>query len=304
MDVKTLIEGVINDLTDDAPISRILLKAQAISHFLDLQEFSEWIKLEQNGYPEGTAIPDYRRCRCAAKVNFTQGVKRVSNLDVPIDAIPDETTRKVLSNLFFAEPISELEQLFAGASPEGVLTVLAPAYAYQTVKAIFPYADIESLWKVAPASVVSGVVDRVKSKMLAFFLELDKKNKLGIDFNQLEGKKEAKQIMNQTINAGIYHAGNGDITVSGSSVSNSVNTPLSDTEINDIRAFLSSIKGNGELDGNPDAQEELSTVSDEIEKEKPSRKIIRKSLLFLKDVATRTGAILSAQAISGALGII
>lgn len=304
MDVKTLIEGAIEDLTGNASISSIMLKAQAISQLLDLQEFAEWVNLEQNGYPEGTAIPEYRRCRCAAKADLTQGFKRITNLDVPIDAIPDKTAQKVLSYLFLAEPISELEQMVAGASPEGVLSVVAPAYAYQKAKAIFPYADIDSLWKVAPVSIVRGVVTRVKSKLLAFFLELDKQSNIGIDFNHLEGKKEAKHIMNQTINAGIFHSGSGDITVSDSTVKNNVNTPLSETDISAIRSILSSIRENGELSNDQDAQEELSTVSDEIEKAQPNRKIIKKSLLFLKEVAVRTGAMLSSQAIIRLLGIV
>ena len=40
MDVKDLIDNTIRDLTEDAPISGIMLKAQAISSFLGNKNFA------------------------------------------------------------------------------------------------------------------------------------------------------------------------------------------------------------------------------------------------------------------------
>ena len=211
MDVKVLINSIIEDLTSNESISKIMLKAQAISFSLEVDEFSKWVRLEQNGYQKGEDIPEYRRTRCSAKVNLTQGFKQVTNLDVPVDAIPDKRAQEMLSYIYFTEPITELEILAKDATSEGLLQVIAPAYAYQKARAIFPLADIDMLWKVVNVTAASGVVEKVKSRLLDFFLQLDQKTQLGVDFDKLEGKQEAKQVMNQTINAGIYHSGTGDV---------------------------------------------------------------------------------------------
>lgn len=304
MDIKVLIESVIKDLTEDSPISRIMLKAQAISFSLEVAEFSEWVQHEQNGYSKGIPIPDYRKCRCSAKVNLTQGFKHYSNLDVPIDAIPDKMAQEMLSFIYFSEPISELEKMSIDASPDGLLTVVAPAYAYKKANAIFPMADIDMLWKVINVSAASSIVEIVKSKMLSFFLELDKRAQLGVDFNQLEGRNEAKQVLSQTIYAGIYHSGGGDLTITNSEIISKFNSPLTSKDLEIVRELVSSLKESDEFLSNMDAKEELSVLEEEINKEKPSRKVIKKTLLFLKDVAIRTGAILSSQAITRALGIV
>lgn len=174
MESKELIDNIIRDLTNDAPISCVMLKAQAIASTLGLTNFAEWVKKEQNGYMKDDEIPDYRKTQCSAKVNLTQGWKSVSNLDVTIDALSDKTSREMLSYICFSDPISEIENLAYNSSPEGKLKVVAPAYAYSKVKEIFPYADIDLLFKIANVTVASGVVERVKSRMLDFFLELDK----------------------------------------------------------------------------------------------------------------------------------
>ena len=298
MEAKELIDSIISDLTNDAPISRIMLKAQAIASTLELNEFAEWVKREQNGYVKGDDIPDYRRTQCSAKVNLTQGFKIITNFDVPVDAISDKTAREMLSFIYFSDPIAEIENLASNSSPEGMLKVVAPAYAYSKVREIFPYADIDMLWKIANVTVASGVVERVKSRMLDFFLELDKKQKIGIDFNQLEGKKEVAQVLNQTINAGIYYSGTGDVNTVNSVVANTM--AFDKAVLTDI---IDKIRSCQELDGNSDAEDELSIIEDELKKGAPRPKLIKKSLLFLKDVAVNIGANIAAQYITDALGL-
>lgn len=301
MEAKELIDSIIRDLTEDAPISRIMLKAQAIASALGIDEFSKWVKNEQNGYKKGDDIPDYRRTNCSAKVNLTQGWKMVTNFDVPVDALSDITTREMLSYIYFSDPISEIENLAIKASPDGMLKVVAPAYAYAHVREIFPYADIDMLWKITNVTAATGVVERVKSRMLDFFIELDKKQKLGIDFNLLEGKQTVAQVMNQTINAGIYYSGTGDVNAYNSTIGNNVTSNSFDKEA--LAALIENIRNSHEMDGNTDAEEELTVIEEELTKTEPRPKIIKKSLLFLKDVAVNIGANIAAQYITNALGL-
>ena len=302
MDIKELIGSVIRDLTEGAPISRIMLKAQAIAFSLDVPEFSDWIRHEQNGYVSGEVIPEYRRCLCSAKVNLTQGFKFFSNWDVPIDAIPDRAAQEMLSYSYFPNPISEIETMVSKSNRESMLKEVAPSYAYRKVGVIFPYANVDMLWKVIDISAASGIVDRVKSQMLDFFLALDKQAKLGIDFNQLDGKREVANVLNQTINAGVCHCGSGSIVTSDSIVGNNMLTSTIDVE--GLKKLIGEVRGSKEFDENEEAQNELSSIEAELEQAQPRRKVLRRSLLFLKGLASDIGASLAAQYIASALGIL
>lgn len=302
MDVKDLIDSIIRDLTEDAPISRIMLKAQAISSFLGNKDFAAWVKNEQSGYGKGSELPEYRKCGCSAKVNLTKGFEHITNLDVPIDAIPDKQTRKLLSTMYFSEPISEIERLSLTDKTEGMLRMVAPVYAYAKVNEIFPYSNVDMLWMIANVSAASGVVDKVKSKMLDFFLELEKKQKLGIDFNKLEGRNEVAHIVNQTINAGIYNADRGVVNVSNSTVGNNVSVTNFDKDT--LSEYIKLIRECNDLKGNADAEEELAVIDNEIRSENSSSKVIKRSLLFLKDISVNIGASVAAEYIIKALELL
>ncbi len=298
MEAKELIDSIIRDLTNDAPISRIMLKAQAIASNLELNDFAEWVKKEQNGYVNGDDIPEYRRTHCTVKTNLTQGFKIITNFDVPVDALSNKTAREMLSYIYFPDPISEIENLASNSSPDGILKVVAPAYAYNKVKEIFPYANIDMLWKITNVTAASGIIERVKSRMLDYFLELDRKQKLGIDFNQLEGKKEAQQVMNKTINAGVYYEGTGDVNIDNSVVANTISFDKAK-----LSGLIEQIRECRELDDNIEAEDELSIIEKELRKIEPRPRFIKKSLLFLKDIAINIGANVAAQYITSALGL-
>lgn len=50
MDKKELINMLILDLAQDAPMSHVMLMAQAVSFELQNKLFSDWIRKEQRGY--------------------------------------------------------------------------------------------------------------------------------------------------------------------------------------------------------------------------------------------------------------
>ena len=50
MDKKELINKLILDLAQDAPMSQVMLMAQAVSFELQNKLFSDWVRKEQRGY--------------------------------------------------------------------------------------------------------------------------------------------------------------------------------------------------------------------------------------------------------------
>lgn len=122
--------------------------------------------------------------------------------------------------------------------------------------------------------------------------------KLGIDFNQLEGEKTVEQVMNTTINAGVYYEGTGNVNIDKSIFASNIS--FNKFAISNL---INKIRNCKELESNKDAEDELITIENELNKATPSSKIIKKSLLFLKDVAVNIGANMAAQYITSALGL-
>lgn len=112
MDKKVLIDKLLLDLADDAPMSKLMLKAQAVSFELKNQKFSIWVRNEQRGYKDGESIPKYREVECILKVDIFipfQGI--VTNFTIPVDLIKDKTIRQFLSSTKLALSLSELEDI-------------------------------------------------------------------------------------------------------------------------------------------------------------------------------------------------
>lgn len=87
--LKSLVDSVISDLTENKSIESILLKTQTISHYLKDEEFSTWIKHEMNGYrDEKYSLPSYRKINCIVKVDISQSFGRmVKNYPFPCNTL-------------------------------------------------------------------------------------------------------------------------------------------------------------------------------------------------------------------------
>lgn len=95
--LKSLVDSVISDLTENKSIESILLKTQTICHYLKDEEFSTWIKHELNGYGDDEyPLPDYRKINCIVKVDISQPFGRMAkNYPFPCEYVKDEKIENV-----------------------------------------------------------------------------------------------------------------------------------------------------------------------------------------------------------------
>ena len=125
MDIKKLIESIIEDLVNDVPISKILLKAQTIAYTLNNEEFKKWIEQEQNGYPNKKSIPDYRVIPCSIKVDIALPFQRIyRNYLIPSDFIQDKQDRDFLCVARITESISSLENMITDLDSQKTLAIV------------------------------------------------------------------------------------------------------------------------------------------------------------------------------------
>ena len=282
MDIRKIVEGVIEDLSNDVSIAKIMLKSQLIASVLDDANFTQWIENEQSGYDFGTILPKYRKVGCGLKAHISipfQGI--LQNFEIPIGAILNKQKREDLSIISFYESISELEKM----NDQGCLKVNVHASLFSDINKLCPNGNIEAAWKYTNSSAATSAVERVKSLLLKFFLELDKQLDWDIEFDVLMNKTKINNIMT-IINAGIVHTGTGNIESNQSTNTGGENNTVNVSEdiksqISDLLSQISALKT--QLgDDEQDIADCIAEIKQELGAKVSSPKILKRSLQALK----------------------
>lgn len=285
MDTKKLIENIIEDLVNDVPISKIMLKAQTIAYSLNNAEFKEWIDHEQNGYPNNKSIPEYRVISCSLKVDIALPFQRIyRNYLIPADIIQNKQDRDFLRVARLTESISSLENMITDLDDQKTLAMLVPGFLWSSInKCLDSDANIIAACQEISPSSVKGVVDSFKSKLLKFFLELSEQMK--IDLNVMTNREKIANIMNQTINAGVY-SNKGDVSIANSTIiggqNNSVSIPQElKCEIESVLRQVEELKQNIDAD-EQDIAEVVLEIRSELENVSPSKRLLKRGMQALK----------------------
>lgn len=197
-------------------IEELLSRAKMISVKLGLQDISDWLEYELNGYPSADILPDYRILK-----------------DIPIKAwnpyrgwIPCEVgnfanskTQDIydeLTTVSISQPVSMLTEL---AKSEETLHADLPSYLATLLKAM-TNTNFQIKWFI-PSTQMTKILSNTRSKILDWALLLEQKNILGegLQFSNEEKKGAAEMTINNinfhgnVNNAGTIGAGNtGDIS--------------------------------------------------------------------------------------------
>lgn len=285
MDAKKLIENIIEDLVNDVPISKIMLKAQTIAYSLNNAEFKDWIDHEQNGYPNNKSIPEYRVISCSLKVDISLPFQRIyRNYLIPVDLIQNEREREFLRFARLTESISSLENMITDFDNQKTLALLVPGFLWSSInKCLDCNASIIAACQEISPSSIKGVLDSFKSKLLKFFLELSVQ--MEIDLNIMTNCEKIATIMNQTINAGVY-SNKGDVSIANSTIVGEQNNSVSisqelKSEIESVLRQVEELKQNIDAD-EQDIAEVVLEIRSELENAFPSKRLLKRGMQALK----------------------
>lgn len=286
--IKSLIDSVIVDLSENKSIEAILLKVQTISFYLKDDDFSSWIKHEQNGYGNDTyPLPDYRKVNCVVKIDVSQYGSMAKNMMFPCEVINDDKICERLTHMPVYESLNEIEQMTSNKNAGNDLIMAVPWNLVQNHFATFVNGNILVANQHINMSTIQAVVSQFKSKLLAFFLELNENMDWSIDFDALANKNVIKQIMvTNNINAAVVATDGSSITVGDVKVENSQigNVTYSDKQ----QEFLSLLD---EIDKlicnvtNNDLKDSLELVKVESNKQSWNKKLMSMGLNAMKGVA-------------------
>lgn len=285
MDTKKLIENIIEDLVNDVPISKIMLKAQTIAYSLNNAEFKEWIDHEQNGYPSTKMIPEYRVIPCSLKVNIALPFKQIMrNYHIPVDLIEDKQDREYLKVARLTESLTSLANMTINLDDEKSLVLMVPGGLWRSInKCIVSDGEVIAAYQEITPSSINGIVDSFKSKLLKFFLELSAQ--IQIDLDVITNREKIANIMNQTINAGVY-SNKGDVSIANSTIiggqNNSVSIPQElKCEIESVLRQVEELKQNIDAD-EQDIAEVVLEIRSELKNASPSKRLLKRGMQALK----------------------
>lgn len=168
----SLLDDIIKAITEtDEKTSSILRKCLVLSYNLKNDTLKSWVSKELNGYDyDDPDMPDYRKCHAPAKGYFIGSFGRsISDQPIPSGLLKEEH-RHWAEHAKLPQPLVAYEDVKSGENRvipwPGNLVVI-----YQS-KFFDGDLALNRAWQEIPGSVMVGIVDTVRTRLLTFVLEL------------------------------------------------------------------------------------------------------------------------------------
>ncbi len=224
MNVKLLIEEVIQSLGNNEDFESVKNKIQIISRLLKNKDFSEWVNKEFIfGYNSIDTLPDYRKLKLLeVKADFIVpsfgGVMKYTKHRVPVENLGRDKFNKI-SSCKIIDSVPILQDLL---KKNGSLCVgLTPNELYD-VQEVLSGCQIMQAHKILGYSQIKNIINYAKGKLIDIFVDF---NDTLFDGN-LDINKKEKEISDIIINAGIVQTGNGILkVVKSNSIGGNNNNP-------------------------------------------------------------------------------
>lgn len=295
--MKELINKIIQDLGDEKPISSILLKSQIVASKLGNQEFANWIFHEQNGYPDVNSMPEYRKLAAIVKADIMVPLQgRWTNFTLPDGIFNDNKSNDIMFHAKLLQSLTEIEALCKGKE-KGNITCSLPAIAYSVANKVVN-GNIERIWQECSAASALHIVDVFKSKLLDFFLKLNKEIEGGIDFSQISGQEKINQIMNNTfVSATIANIGSGSIQT-GNVTGNTANMTVTSKEREEMQDIVDKLSGIVSSIDSQDMHETMSVIKEEVSKPSWCKRTLKMAFNAISGIASTVATNIAANQIT------
>lgn len=285
MDVKKLIEEVLEALGDNKTLTDVASKIQIIVRLLGDKKLRSWYNCEfVTGYQD-EELPEYRITR-AADIKATYLVPQgFSILNMPDQSIPifnlGKDKYEEVMTIKLKENVSSIIEY--SKHPEKLAMSLSP-YEMSLVQKVIGEAHIRSAHKIIPPSVFQHIIDNVQNRIIDLFMDLNEKVFNGeLDITSSQGKKEITQVVNNYINAGVVNTGSGSVNASNSTNTVNVNDSMSDDVKERLNSIVSEIEkiASDHDEWIKDISQELLDIHSELQSSSPQPKVLAKSFKAL-----------------------
>lgn len=240
--IEKTISTLIDNVSADESVKKILLNLQILNHYLNNDELSKWLKYESEGYPNKEQLPEYRTTDALVYVAGGTYGGRFSGVNIPVETIKDVETRGVLNKMDFLQPIGELEDLCTSDEKSTGIMMHLPLWTYSVLSTFMqPGYEIDQAHKKASRSMVLNIVYVFKSKVLALLLQLNKELDLELDFNTQTLK--INEMIEKNIPATIV-ANHSTVTITGEhvAVGNKNSIHVEGAKLDDVKKVISQLE--------------------------------------------------------------
>lgn len=209
----SLLKEIIAEATEKSgDVPRMLRLCLVLAAKLRHEPLITWVRNELEGFPPEATLPAYRILRTRNRGHFVgMGINGI--LDIPISVLPKKLQPHYLQ-AEIRDGIGELAYLHTStANGEGGLQMPWPVeVAVQYGSDFVNSAQCIKAWMELSPAELAGMIDKVKTKVLAFVLEIETE---APDAGEIESpsdvlkKERVSHIFNTTILGGVqnYSAG-------------------------------------------------------------------------------------------------
>jgi len=257
-DISNWIDNIIQDLVDtDVKLKDTILKLQVLAFHLEHSELKDWVDKELNGYEDNTALPIYRKLSGVAYGRVMQdrgfgGALTNDNFKLPTEMISDDDVRSELEAIHMKSSVAELEHMIQGT--EQYAESISSWYFRFINEKLANGWQVQSAWKPITKPSIEKVLNSIKSNLLNFLLELNKKLGDNKDYTIMSKKKEVDELFSSTI---------------GKISANQVNVSIGDKTMQAVNSGESMVVGQGEqvtINSTSELKELVKYIEENIDK--------------------------------------
>jgi AbiTii-like protein len=240
----------------------ILRKAYIISRKLNINNISEWLNFEMNGY-EDKDVPEYREIK-----GIVYGRNPFKGWEAII--IEDPTLKNNITNLKVNQSLQELESTVNSSDGDTL------RWTRDGLEVLAIHFQMEVILKTTK-SQIENIFGIVKNKILEWTLDLEENGILGE--NMTFTKEEKSNASNITYNF------NGDnARINNNSTDNSTNIIYNNPEVikqlNALRDEINKLENNSK-----ESLEIIETIEDQLKSKQPNKTIVKSLLGALPQIA-------------------
>jgi hypothetical protein len=296
LNIKAMIESVIEDLSNNVDVSQFALKVKLIASKLKNPEFSAWVKNELEGYDSKVELPSHRiiDTQIVATVLIQSGFNMVTltNHVMPLINLMDIDVIKQLSVIKINESVLSLEQGIKIQDKE--IGYSLTEWERSKISGIYANSTINSAHKTINQASLGQIVYNFKSTLLEMFMAFDD-NIFNdeLDFDIMAKKQEIEKVVNQTINTGQYF-NNSSATFNDSPVvtgdNNTIN--MSSTIKSELSAIIDKIEelSNDVENDREDIAVEIVKIRQELDNTIQQPKLLRSAFNAIKGITIGVAA--------------
>jgi hypothetical protein len=207
--VKLLQEIIDQAVDEKAPIGTLLRRCLVFEQKIKNEKFRQWLDWELDGYSKNEDLPNYRKFRCVNKGIFLGMTARLADQPIPMHIL-SEADRQVVEFLELRQPVASYD---GRPKPNEDALIMWPQWLVTKYQdQFFEDGDLilNRAWQEIPGSVLVGLLDQVRTRVLRFSLEM--KNEIGEtdDFKALPAPVVERSVVNNFYGGNVIiaeHAG-------------------------------------------------------------------------------------------------